>query len=98
MSGSDVSGKINLVLFSFSVIAAKAQEGAPPVVGKAYEFVLWLLPKVENFPRTHRFTMGDRLTANGLDLLTALVEAAPRLRLNDPSRRVPRQAPCSARP
>ena len=24
-------------------------EGAPVVVGKAYDFVLWLLPKVENF-------------------------------------------------
>ncbi len=50
--------------------------GAPIAVGKAYDFVLWLLPKVENFPRTHRFTVGDRLTTHGLDLLTALVEAA----------------------
>ena len=54
----------------------KPDEGAPPVVNKAYDFVLWLLPKVENFPRAHRFTVGDRLTANGLDLLTSLVEAA----------------------
>jgi len=45
-------------------------------VGKTYDFVLWLLPKVENFPRTHRFTVGERLTMHGLDLLTALVEAA----------------------
>jgi hypothetical protein len=54
----------------------KLDDGAPVAVGKAYDFVLWLLPKVENFPRTHRFTVGERLTTHGLDLLTALVEAA----------------------
>jgi hypothetical protein len=54
----------------------KSDEGAPVAVGRAYEFVLWLLPKVENFPRAHRFTVGERLTAHGLDLLTSLVEAA----------------------
>ncbi|MBZ5617973.1 MAG: four helix bundle protein [Acidobacteriia bacterium] len=54
----------------------KLDEGAPVVVGKAYDFVLWLLPKVENFPKAHRFTVGERLTTHGLDLLTSLVEAA----------------------
>jgi hypothetical protein len=53
----------------------RPDDGAPVAVGKAYDFVLWLLPKVENFPRTHRFTVGERLTAHGLDLLTSLVEA-----------------------
>ncbi len=54
----------------------KSDEGAPVVVGKAYDFILWLLPKVENFPGAHRFTVGERLTTHGLDLLTSLVEAA----------------------
>ena len=54
----------------------KPDESVPVAVGKAYDFVLWLLPKVENFPKAHRFTVGDRLTTNGLDLLTSLVEAA----------------------
>ena len=54
----------------------KLDEGEPVVVGKAYDFVLWLLPKVENFPKAHRFTVGERLTTHGLDLLTSLVEAA----------------------
>jgi hypothetical protein len=45
-------------------------------VGKTYDFVLWLLPKVENFPRSFRFTVGDRLAVTGLDLLMLLVEAA----------------------
>jgi hypothetical protein len=34
---------------------------APVVVGKAYELVLWLLPKGEKFPRSYRFTVGDRM-------------------------------------
>ncbi len=34
------------------------------------------MPKVENFPRAHRFTVGERLTCQTLDLLTTLVEAA----------------------
>jgi hypothetical protein len=78
-----------LILFSFSLTEAqprakkfsggsmkKQDDGAPVAVGKAYDFVLWLLPKVENFPRAHRFTVGERLTTHGLDLLTSLVEAA----------------------
>jgi hypothetical protein len=46
------------------------------VVEKAYGFLLWLLPKVEKFPRSFRFTVGDRAANVGLDLLLALVEAA----------------------
>jgi len=53
-----------------------ASEETPVVIQKAYEFVLWLVKKVENFPRSYRFTVGDRLTVAGLDLLTTLVEAA----------------------
>ena len=56
---------------------ANEKEGSAPVaVGKAYEFVLWLLPKVEKFPRSFRFTVGDRLSVSGLDVLMLLVEAA----------------------
>jgi hypothetical protein len=46
------------------------------VVEKTYDFLLWLLPKVEKFPRSFRFTVGDRMVAVGLDLLLALVEAS----------------------
>src|SRR5207302_6373162 len=60
------------------VCMKKSDEGAPVVVGKAYDFVLWLLPKVENFPKAHRFTVGDRLTMQGLDLLTALARVIKR--------------------
>jgi hypothetical protein len=45
-------------------------------VSKAYDFVLWLLPKVEKFSRAYRFTVGERLSATGLDVLLLLVEAS----------------------
>jgi hypothetical protein len=54
----------------------KQDDAAPVIVLKTYDFVLWLLPKVESFPRAHKFTVGERLSAHGLDLLTTLVEAA----------------------
>jgi hypothetical protein len=31
------------------------------VVVKTYDLVLWLLPKVEKFPRSYRFSVGDRM-------------------------------------
>lgn len=52
------------------------QNEAPVVVGRTYDFLLWLLPKVEKFPRSYRFTVGNRLSSHGLDLLVLLVEAA----------------------
>jgi len=47
------------------------------VVVKAYDFALWLLPKVEKFGRSYRFTLGDRLVTHGLDLLLVLVGTGP---------------------
>jgi len=46
------------------------------VVERTYDFLLWLLPKVEKFQRSFRFTVGDRMVAVGLDLLLVLVEAS----------------------
>ena len=40
-----------------------------------YQFLLWLLPTVEKFPRSHRFTLGDRIEINALNVLEALIEA-----------------------
>ena len=48
----------------------------PVVVQKAYEFTVWLIKKVESFPRTYRFSVGDRLVDVALDLLMRLVDAA----------------------
>jgi hypothetical protein len=48
----------------------------PAVVGKAYDFSLWLIQKVEHFPRSYRFSVGDKLVSGVLDLLLRLVDAA----------------------
>lgn len=48
----------------------------PVVVVKAYDLVLWLLPKTEKFPRSFKFSVGDRLVDHALDLLLLLVESA----------------------
>lgn len=51
--------------------------GEPAVVVQhAYDLTLWLVRKVEKFPRSFRFTVGDRVIARSLDLLETLVEAA----------------------
>ena len=46
------------------------------MVQKAYEFNVWLIEKVQRFPRNHRFGVGDRLLQAVLDLLLKLVDAA----------------------
>jgi hypothetical protein len=48
----------------------------PVVVGRAYDFSFWLIQKVEHFPRSYRFSVGDRLVAGAIDLLLRLVDAA----------------------
>jgi len=45
------------------------------VVQKAYEWSLWILPKVEKFPKSFRFSLGQNLVDTSLDLLMHLVDA-----------------------
>ena len=40
-----------------------------------YQFVRWLVPTVDRFPRRQKFLLGDRLQATALDVLERLVEA-----------------------
>lgn len=54
-----------------------ASSGEPAnVVQRAYDLALWLVRKVERFPRSFRFSVGDRVVARALDLLETLTEAA----------------------
>ena len=46
-----------------------------PVLEKMYQFLLWLTPTVEKFPRTQKFTLGDRIQALSLVVLEGLIEA-----------------------
>jgi hypothetical protein len=51
-------------------------EPLPPIVTKAYDLACWLLPRVNDFPRSYRFVLGDRLITVALDLVEGLIEAS----------------------
>jgi hypothetical protein len=40
-----------------------------------YQLLMWLALMIENFPKTHKFAVGDRIYAVALDVLEALIEA-----------------------
>lgn len=49
----------------------------PPVIlVKWYDWVKWLLERVDSFPKNQRFVFGQRLSDQGIDVLELLVEAA----------------------
>ena len=47
-----------------------------PVLEKTYQFVLWVVPTVEKFPRSQKLLLSDRIQNSALDVLEGLVEAA----------------------
>ena len=49
---------------------------APVVLVKWYDYTKWLLERVENFPKSQRFVLGQRLTGQAMDVLDLLVEAS----------------------
>ena len=49
---------------------------APVALDKAYALALWLIAKTAAMPRAHRFTLGDRIYSQSLDLVTALTQAS----------------------
>lgn len=46
-----------------------------PVVEKHYQLILWMLPKIANFPKDQRFLLADRIEQILLDILEMLIEA-----------------------
>jgi len=40
-----------------------------------YQFLTWLVPTIEKFPRSQKFLLGDRIQTTALDVLESLVEA-----------------------
>ncbi len=42
---------------------------APVVLVKWYDYAKWLLERAENFPKSQRFVLGQRLTGQALDVL-----------------------------
>ena len=46
-----------------------------PVLEQTYQFILWLIPTIEKFPRSQKFLLGDRIQSTALDVLEGLIEA-----------------------
>ena len=46
-----------------------------PALEKWYQFLRWLMPTVEKFPKAQKFTLGDRIQISALDVLERLIEA-----------------------
>jgi hypothetical protein len=46
-----------------------------PALERAYQFLAWLVPTVDRFPRRQKFVLGDRIESTALDVLEGLVEA-----------------------
>lgn len=45
-------------------------------VTKLYDFILYMIPKLEKFPKNQKFLLGDRIETALLDTLEILIEAA----------------------
>lgn len=48
----------------------------PIVVTKWYAYAKWLLERVESFPKSQRFILGQRLSNHSIDVLETLVKAS----------------------
>ena len=46
-----------------------------PALEAHFQFLLWLAPTVEKFPRSQKFVLGDRIQTTALDVLDVLIEA-----------------------
>jgi hypothetical protein len=46
-----------------------------PALEAHRQFLLWLVPTVEKFPRSQKFLLGDRIQSIALDVLETLIEA-----------------------
>jgi hypothetical protein len=46
-----------------------------PALEALHVFIAWAAPVVDGFPRSYKFTLGDRIVAAGFDTLERLIEA-----------------------
>ena len=68
-----------------------------PAVEAHFQFLTWLVPTIEKFPRSQKFTLGDRIHATALDVLEALIEATYTRDRRPPSSVVVANTPCLTR-
>lgn len=46
-----------------------------PALEKALQYLIWLTPTLENFPKSQRFLLGDRLQTLAMDVVEHVIEA-----------------------
>jgi hypothetical protein len=46
-----------------------------PIIQQTYDLILWFVPLLNRLPRSHRFTLGDRMITGLYDLLEELIGA-----------------------
>ncbi|MEM9005712.1 MAG: diversity-generating retroelement protein Avd [Cyanobacteria bacterium P01_F01_bin.86] len=46
-----------------------------PIIQKTYDLITWMVPIIDRLPRTHRFTLGDRIIQELYNLLDSLIAA-----------------------
>jgi hypothetical protein len=46
-----------------------------PIIQKTYDFVKWYVPILTRLPRTHKFTLGDRMLESLYEFLEGLIVA-----------------------
>jgi hypothetical protein len=59
----------------------------PQAVQSCHELLLWLIPQLDKFPRSRRFTLGERIETGLLEVLELLVETAYTRNKDTPLRR-----------
>ena len=48
---------------------------ASPLFVRTHDFLLWLLPQVQKFPRAYRFTLSERIQRQGMEFQDSIVWA-----------------------
>lgn len=61
--------------FRCEPIAPATERRHDPAIEAHFQFLLWLIPAVEKFPRGQRFLLSDRIQTTVLDVLEALIDA-----------------------
>jgi len=46
-----------------------------PAIEAHFQFLTWLVPTIEKFPRSQKFLLGDRIQTTALDVMESLIEA-----------------------
>jgi hypothetical protein len=52
----------------------------PQAVQSCHKMMLWIIPQLDKFPRSRRFTLGEKIEQSMLDVLRLLVEATYAIR------------------